>query len=191
MSKQTELAGLLNSDGDVGNQALDHLNEFTDTEKAAIPNKITATPTVITAGQDWAGVSYTDPDAIGANPTAKIYPDGSVVGSTDNGNYIKYANGSLECSILKVNSVAFTSATGVSGLSRSGHQSLNFPVSFFGNVPNVQSSIIEETDRYNLWGGNTRRNLGLSAGEFVFFGALGGTTTISCKLSVKLLGKWK
>ena len=44
----------------------------------------------------WDGATYVDPDAIGANPTAKIYPDGSIVGSTDNGNYTKWANGNLE-----------------------------------------------------------------------------------------------
>lgn len=43
------------------------------------------------------GVDYDDPDAIGANPVAKIYPDGTIVGSTDNGEYVKYPNGELEC----------------------------------------------------------------------------------------------
>ena len=55
------------------------------------------TSIVNTAGQNWNGVTYTDPDAVGANPTAKIYPDGSVVGSTDNGKYTKWPNGDLEC----------------------------------------------------------------------------------------------
>jgi hypothetical protein len=55
------------------------------------------TSVVNTAGQNWAGVAYIDPDAIGASPTAKIYPDGSIVGSTANGNYVKYPNGRLEC----------------------------------------------------------------------------------------------
>jgi len=54
------------------------------------------------------GISYTDSDAIGANPTAKIYPNGTIIGSTDNGSYIKYPNGKLECSIQK--SVGATSS---------------------------------------------------------------------------------
>ncbi len=41
------------------------------------------------------GIDYNDPDAIGANPTAKIYPDGTIVGSTDNGSYTKYPNGDI------------------------------------------------------------------------------------------------
>lgn len=44
---------------------------------------------------NWDGVDYVDPDAIGANATAKIYPDGSIVGQTDNGSYTKWPNGEL------------------------------------------------------------------------------------------------
>lgn len=51
---------------------------------------------VVGALGDWAGVTYTDPDAVGANPTAKIYPDGTIVGSTDNGEYIKHPDGRKE-----------------------------------------------------------------------------------------------
>ena len=58
-------------------------------------SSLQVTDEVITQGQDWDGVPYTDPDAIGANATAKIYPDGSIVGSTDNGSYVAYANGKL------------------------------------------------------------------------------------------------
>ncbi len=47
--------------------------------------------------ENWSGTAYTDPDAVGANPTAKIYPDGTIIGSTDNGKYIKYPNGRIIC----------------------------------------------------------------------------------------------
>ena len=57
---------------------------------------VEATPEVKAEGQNWEGIAYIDPDAIGANPTAKIYPDGTIVGSTDNGSYIKYPNGRKE-----------------------------------------------------------------------------------------------
>jgi len=57
------------------------------------------TSEVSTEGQSWDGVAYTDPDAVGANPTAKIYPDGIVVGSTDNGTYTKYPNGDIEMEV--------------------------------------------------------------------------------------------
>ena len=42
------------------------------------------------------GVAYTDLLAVGANPTAKIYRDGTVIGSTDNGSYVRWANGELK-----------------------------------------------------------------------------------------------
>lgn len=53
------------------------------------------TSQVQTEGQDWDGITYIDPDAIGANPQAKIYPDGTIIGSTDYGEYTKYPNGDL------------------------------------------------------------------------------------------------
>ncbi len=59
---------------------------------------------------DWNGVDYVDPLAIGTNPTAKIYPDGSIVGSTDNGSYTRYPNGDLECRFLD-SSLKITSST--------------------------------------------------------------------------------
>lgn len=46
--------------------------------------------------EDWEGTAYADPDVVGGatNPTAKIFPDGRVEGSTDNYNrYIKYPSG--------------------------------------------------------------------------------------------------
>ena len=64
---------------------------------AALVGVSRTTPVVNTAGQNWSGVTYTDPDAVGSNPTAKVYPDGTVVGSTANGSYTKYPNGDLVC----------------------------------------------------------------------------------------------
>ncbi|MBL4795942.1 MAG: hypothetical protein JKY50_00860 [Oleispira sp.] len=66
------------------------------------------TPEVLAEGQDWAGATYTDPDAVGANPTAKIYPDGTVVGETDNGKYTKYPNGDLICYDIPMPTIDFT-----------------------------------------------------------------------------------
>lgn len=47
--------------------------------------------------EDWNGESYDDSAFwVGTNPSAKIYPDGSVLGVTDNGTYTRHSNGSLE-----------------------------------------------------------------------------------------------
>ena len=41
------------------------------------------------------GIPYVDPQSRGANPAAVLFPDGSVVGGTANGRYIKEANGTV------------------------------------------------------------------------------------------------
>jgi len=53
----------------------------------------------------WDGIALTtstvpslsDVGIIGDNSSAKIYPDGTIIGKSDNGNFIKYPNGVLEC----------------------------------------------------------------------------------------------
>lgn len=91
------------------------------------------TSVVDTAGQNWDGVSYTDPDAVGSSPTAKIYPDGTVVGSTVHGNYTKYPNGDLECSYRSTSQL-------ISNTSGGGHYyspslTFTFPVEFIAVPP--------------------------------------------------------
>lgn len=52
----------------------------------------------VNIGSSWDGDNYDDSLYwVGTNPSAKIYPDGSVVGTTDNGTYTRYPNGNLEC----------------------------------------------------------------------------------------------
>ena len=63
----------------------------------------------IASNSKWVGIVLADQQALrdfygdqsitvaGANFSAKSYPDGSVVGSTDNGNFTMRANGSLDC----------------------------------------------------------------------------------------------
>ena len=119
-------------------------------------------------------------------------PTGSIIqtGSNSDGEYTMFANGDLECTITSVRSVGFLVETDVTGLLRSGHVNLTFPRAFVGSLPNIQSSIIEESANFKLWGGNTRDNLGLSDGSFIFFGAIGASATISVKVSITAKGKW-
>jgi len=84
---------------------------LSEIKKGGASELVEASSEVVTAGQDWAGVAYVDPDAVGANPTAKIYPDGSIVGITDNGSYTKWANGDLECKQENLNIGVNTTAT--------------------------------------------------------------------------------
>lgn len=95
------------------------------------------TPEVVTEGQNWAGVAYTDPDAVGANPSASIYPDGTVVGETDNGKYTKYPNGDLECRgsgiTFTMNSLRPSIFGSGSGTVYVGSTTVSFPVVFTSN----------------------------------------------------------
>jgi len=87
---------------------------------------------VVAHSYGWAndGIDYVDEDAIGSNPVAKIYPDGTIVGSTSNGSYTKYPNGDLVCRN-----------------SRNSPQSVaeyrfdfDYPVIFVGSFPTVSAS---------------------------------------------------
>lgn len=80
----------------------------------------------ITGTADTTGVSYVDADAVGANPTAKIYPDGTVVGSTDNGSYIKYPNGKAE--IEFTSSILITATTAGGAIYYTNTGSFTFPI---------------------------------------------------------------
>ena len=141
------------------------------------------TPEVVTAGQNWAGVAYVDPDAIGANPTAKIYPDGSVVGSTGNGNYTKYPNGDLVCT--------FKLGFHISSLGATGLQA--YPVAFV-QLPAYfsQQNVAHGDANYGramiwTWSGNTSSVLGWrAAGD-------DGITAAShyVEFHVTSTGKWK
>ena len=93
-------------------------------EWLAINTKTLATDLVIAEGSNWAGIAYTDPDALGSTPTAKIYPDGTIVGSTSYGEYIKHPNGELEC--RGNGTINITSAS-------NGQVVMLYPVAFIGS----------------------------------------------------------
>lgn len=87
--------------------------------RTAFPNGVDFT------GDGWG---YEDPDAIGANPVAKMYPDGTIVGSTVNGSYVKYPNGEL---IQEQQSdTVYTTTQLVGGIYVNNGESFSFPVQF-------------------------------------------------------------
>jgi hypothetical protein len=126
------------------------------------------TPEVFTAGQDWDGIAYIDPDAIGANPTAKIYPDGSIVGETDNGFYIKHANSTME-------------AFGIINFSVSNVVLINFPVQF-----------IEQTHQMaiNRTSSGTTNVLSTDPGSATQLQVFGSNST-SSTIAWEVKGVWK
>jgi len=155
------------------------INEL-DTEKVKITTVVAATT------QDWDGVSYTDPDAVGANPTAKIYPDGSVVGSTDNGSYTKYANGDLECYGTSA-TITGGDVYGSTGLKfNSTPLIIDLPMAF---TTTAEMSALSNTTVHttaNSWGDVEIFNT-TSLKGYIWSGQAAATA----KLSYIVTGKWK
>jgi len=98
-------------------------------------DRVLVTSEVLSEGQDWDGVAYVDIDAVGANPTAKIYPDGTISGSTDNDSYTKYPNGDL---IVRINKIATTSSALAGNLQQSTTTLIcTFPIAFISTPEGV------------------------------------------------------
>jgi hypothetical protein len=138
---------------------------------------VEATAVTNTAGQNWAGVAYTDPDAIGANPTAKVYPDGTVVGSTDNGSYVKHPNGRLEtlCSndaFVPANDAGVAFPLPMTFTEATTHASLSFWSTGIGNSTLFAPySVASASTTYKVY--------------------TDGTQTFSMIVRVTTIGKWK
>ena len=140
---------------------------------AALVGVSRTTSVVNTAGQNWSGVTYTDPDAVGSNPTAKVFPDGTVVGSTDNGSYTKYPNGDLVC-----NRTISSSA--------SANVTWTYPMAFTA-VPMFSGLSVGDPDRFVTISG------GISGGSSLGFRAFiasspGNRSSTSCRLQAR--GHW-
>jgi len=157
---------------------------LSEIKKGGASELVEASSEVVTAGQDWAGVTYIDPDAVGANPTAKIYPDGSIVGSTDNGSYTKYPNGDLECSIY----IGPTPTTSISGpIYISVGTSWLFPMRFF-TIPRVITTTEGDTSNYASWGAIIAEGPSVSSVKLF---AIGTTNSGSGFLAGNAKGRWK
>ena len=122
------------------------------------------------------GTTYIDPDAIGANPTAKIYNDGTVVGSTDNGAYVKYANGGLLCSDTAVGSAGTIAAT--------------FPVAFI--VKATVTATVVGGDDAQLWTVSIRSSTPTSSVSLkVRVGNAGSQSNSTADVHWIAIGRWK
>ena len=160
-------AGTLATDSVVTGKIAD--GTITNADMATKP--VEATSVTNTAGQNWSGVTYTDPNAVGANPTAKIYPDGSVVGSTDNGDYTKYPNGDLVC----IRTITSNSGADVTW---------NFPVQF-NAVPVFTGMSVGDPSRYVTTAG------AYTSSTLDFRAWIAGThnrSSTSCRLQTR--GRW-
>ena len=71
---------------------------------------------------------------VGANPTATLWPNGDITGSSDNGSFTKFANGKLEC--RKVDSEVRTTSNTVDSLFGAPNKIFTFPI-VFASVPSI------------------------------------------------------
>ena len=136
-----------------------------------------------TAGQNWAGVTYTDPDAVGASPTAKIYPDGTVVGSTANGSYTKYPNGALECNYI--GTTTYTTSTLNNKFYYAEAGTYVFPVEFL-TFPSISTATFHGGDMtFCLVNDNSLIATGVA------LRVSGNSATATAKVQYTAIGKWK
>ena len=141
---------------------------------AALVGVSRTTSVVNTAGQNWSGVTYTDPDAVGSNPTAKVYPDGTVVGSTANGSYTKYPNGDLVC-----NRTISSSA--------SANVTWTYPMVFTA-VPMFSGLSVEDADRFVTISGAISGGSSLGFRAYIASADSATRSSTSCRLQTR--GRW-
>lgn len=131
---------------------------------------------------NWNGVAYVDPDAIGANPTAKIYPDGTIIGSTDNGEYIKYPNGEMTC--VGMSADQYTTSNSQTGIFRTETITMDFPVEFVKireTVPFTRNSLTA------TWGAINGAE-SLTSISIRIFGVI---STSTANAAYRVSGTWK
>lgn len=138
---------------------------------AIVENKVVAKE-VSADSYAWAndGIDYVDEDAIGSNPVAKIYPDGTIVGSTSNGSYTKYPNGDLVC---RGRFTGYTAATTSVN---------NHPVLFVGTEPTVSCTVVPAT----AW--DIDHAVYSSHSAWRFYSTITSTNNIVFSLAI---GRWK
>lgn len=128
------------------------------------------------------GIPYIDPDAIGANPTAEIYPNGDIIGITDNGSYTKFVNGDLICNRLSSFVIAINNAEG--SIFLSGIEDMDYPIEF-ASIPKV-TPIRKGVGNY--WTMDHQANNSILKCSIRLVSAV---NTLSGSVGYKAIGRWK
>ena len=126
--------------------------------------------------------NYIDINAIGANPTATLYSDGTIVGSTDNGDYVKYPNGELKMHWNDNSATAINANTNVK-------ISWYFPYISIGT--NYYISVVARPDSSSDYYGATYRDNGHTTTmcSMVFYN--GATAQNIVEKDFIFIGRWK
>jgi hypothetical protein len=171
----------------------DSVNPLTTihTTGSGLPNEledlaVKITSEVLISGQDWAGVAYVDPDSLGGSPTAKIYPGGTVMGSTDKGFYTKFPDGTLLMYFDEQNHQFGTSSI-IDGQSRSPDNNFGYPCATVGQV--VASVIVYDIGAAYV--ANGYASLGSDVWVVYVQRAVAFTTGQVDRLELFAIGRWK
>jgi len=115
----------------------------------------TATPTSDYSSldaPDWAGIVLTGTDLtavniLGANPEARLYPDGSIVGSSDYGKFTKNPNGDLHCWEMVVPNIDVDVVVG--NIFKSPVVTVPYPIAM---IDLTYSAYCDDNTTVNTWG---------------------------------------
>jgi len=132
---------------------------------------------------NYDGVDYTDALAVGANPTAKLFYDGTIIGSTDNGDYTRHTNGDLIC--RQTSTTLSTTSNAGGNIFFSPANSFTFPVEFAAQ-PEI-TPFVDSTGGY-IWGVLSANTLLVSG---VQLRAMGDVATRTGYLGYIAKGRWK
>ena len=122
----------------------------------------TTTPTLASVG------------IIGLNPIAYIYPDGTITGESDNGEFTKWANGNMEC----------TRGVGIQ------NGTIDYCVQF-STVLSVNCYVTEASIGYSVTAVSSVSHTTTSIDAKVFYYSGSGFTAISKTVDILIVGRWK
>ena len=105
-----------------------------------------------TDAPDWAGIVLTGTDLtavniLGANPEARLYPDGSIVGSSDYGKFTKNPNGDLHCWEMVVPNIDVDVVVG--NIFKSPVVTVPYPIAM---IDLTYSAYCDDNTTVNTWG---------------------------------------
>lgn len=107
-------------------------------------------------------------------------------GSTSNGNYIKFADGTLICSGISPG--ALTTSTQGGSVFHSASVTFTFPVPFAGNVPRIMPGVLTTTNYYSWAATEGGVSANLTDTTMRLVAPVNGATGYICYTAI---GRWK
>jgi len=137
---------------------------------------------VVLSGQD-----LTDVGIIGTNPEATKYPDGSIVGSSDNGSFTKFANGNVTAFNIISGTVDINVALG--NIYRTSNITApSFPITL--TSVESKSYSVTSSNTTNVWNTTSAGDTDTSWDIFRLQHAL-SSTGVTYRMSLSVKGRYK